>query len=106
MCIIGAVHAMSNILQNFIEILDPRACGVLRGTAKLILEGEGTVMMDADGARLGDGEADVTLKASETVFRAIMEGSQNPVMAYMSGKLKLDGSPQRALKVSAILTGR
>ncbi len=96
---------MSDILETFIEVLDLRVCGVLKGTAKLILEGEGSVMMDAEGARPGDGEADVTLQASEAVFRAIMEGSQNPVMAYMTGKLKVEGNPQRALKVSGILTG-
>jgi putative sterol carrier protein len=96
---------MSLILNEFIEVLGPRVRGVLHGTAKLVVTGEGTVMMNADGARAGDGAADVTLSASEAVFRAIMDGSQNPVMAYMSGKLKVDGSPQRALKVSAILTG-
>lgn len=96
---------MSDILENFIEVLDPRVRGVLKGTAKLILEGEGTVMMNSDGAWLGDGEADVTLQASETVFRAIMSGSQNPIMAYMTGKLKVEGNPQRALKVSGILMG-
>ncbi|KAA0912225.1 SCP2 sterol-binding domain-containing protein [Aquicoccus porphyridii] len=96
---------MSDILQDFTEVLAPRVRGVLKGTAKLILEGEGSIMMDADGARVGDGVADVTLEAKEAVFRAIMEGSQNPVMAYMTGKLKVEGNPQRALKVSAILTG-
>ena len=47
----------------------------------------------------------MTLSASEAVFRAIMEGSQNPVMAVMSGKLKVDGSATRALKIGQILTG-
>lgn len=96
---------MASILNEFIEELAPRVKGILQGSAKLVVTGEGTVMMDADGARAGDGEADVILSATEQVFRAIMAGTQNPVMAYMSGKLKVDGSTQRALKVSAILTG-
>jgi len=39
------------------------------------------------------------------VFRNILSGEQNPVMAFMSGKLKVEGNTQRALKVSSILTG-
>ena len=96
---------MSAVIEEFITFLDPRAKAELRGTAKLEITGEGAVMLDETGARAGDGEADVTLTASEQVFRDILSGDQNPVMAFMSGKLKVDGSTQRALKVSAILTG-
>ena len=57
------------------------------------------------GARAGeDGETDVVLHASEKVFRAILSGEQNPVTAYMTGKLKVEGNAMRALKVSDILT--
>jgi putative sterol carrier protein len=96
---------MSEIMQEFLAALQPRVTGVLKGSAKLVITGEGSVMMDETGARAGDGAADVTLKISEQVFRAIMDGSQNPVMAVMSGKLKVDGSATRALKIGQILTG-
>jgi putative sterol carrier protein len=97
---------MSAILDEFIAFLGPRVAGQLQGTAKLVIVDEGTVYLDTDGARSGteDEAADVTLAASEQVFRNILSGDQNPAMAYMSGKLKVDGSLQRALKVSAILT--
>ncbi|MEE4345670.1 MAG: SCP2 sterol-binding domain-containing protein [Paracoccaceae bacterium] len=97
---------MSAILDEFITFLGPRVAGQLQGTAKLVITGEGAVWLDADGARQADAEAaaDVTLAASEQVFRAILSGDQNPATAYMTGKLKVDGSLQRALKVSAILT--
>ena len=62
-------------------------------------------MLSDEGARAGVEEADVVLMASDAVFRDILSGDQNPVMAFMSGKLKVEGNPQRALKVSAILTG-
>ena len=96
---------MSLILKEFVEVLGPRVAGVLRGTARLDVTGEGSVMLDETGAREGSGEADVVLAASAAVFRAIFEGRQNPVMAVMGGKLKVDGSPQRALKIGTILTG-
>jgi putative sterol carrier protein len=97
---------MSAILDEFIAFLGPRVTGQLQGTAKLTITDEGTLMLDSAGARQADKDeaADVTLAASEQVFRAILSGDQNPAMAYMSGKLKVDGSLQRALKVSAILT--
>ena len=96
---------MSTIMEAFLTALQPRVTGVLQGTAKLVIAGQGSVMMDETGAREGDGAADVTLTASEQVFRAIMAGTQNPVMAVMSGKLKVDGSATRALKIGQILTG-
>lgn len=99
---------MSVVLEELITLLGPRVAGQLQGTAKLVVKDEGAVILDSDGARAGDGhadgeEADVTLAASEQVFRAILSGDQNPATAYMTGKLKVDGSLQRALKVSAIL---
>lgn len=95
---------MSAIVDEFIAFLGPRVTDQLQGTAKLVITGEGSVMLDMQGAHAGDGDADVTLAASEQVFRAILSGDQNPATAYMTGKLKVDGSLQRALKVSAILT--
>ncbi len=95
---------MSKIIEEFIAHLGPRVTGTLQGTAKLVITDEGSVMLSDQGAVEGDGDADVTLKASEQVFRNILDGSQNPAMAFMSGKLKVDGSNMRALKVSEILT--
>ena len=95
---------MNSIVTQFIENLSPKVKDTLQGTAKLVIKDEGSVMLDNSGARAGDEDADVTLIASEDVFRAILDGSQNPAMAFMSGKLKVDGSSMRALKVSEILT--
>jgi len=100
-------EAMSDLIQSYIETLTPKVTGTLRGTAKLVITGEGAVMLDETGARACDAgdPADVALIASDAVFRAILSGDQNPVMAVMGGKLKIDGSAQRALKVSEILVG-
>ena len=95
---------MSKIIEEFIAHLGPRVSGTLQGTAKLVIKDKGSVMLADQGAVEGGDDADVTLKASEQVFRNILDGSQNPAMAFMSGKLKVDGSNMRALKVSEILT--
>ena len=96
---------MNDVIAEYVEMLQPRAAGHIKGTARLVITGEGTVMLDEHGARAGDEEADVVLEARDEVFRAILSGDQNPVMAFMSGKLKVEGNTKRALKVSAILTG-
>jgi len=95
---------MSAVVQEFIENLSPKVAGVLQGTAKLVITDEGSLMLDDTGARAGDEDADVTLIASQEVFKDILSGDQNPAMAFMTGKLKVDGSSTRALKVSEILT--
>jgi len=95
---------MSAVVQELIELLSPKVTGTLQGTAKLVITDEGSLILDDTGARAGDEDADVTLIASEEVFKNILSGDQNPAMAFMTGKLKVDGSSTRALKVSEILT--
>jgi putative sterol carrier protein len=95
---------MNAVVAEFIENLSPKVKNTLQGTAKLVIKDQGCVMLENTGAHAGDEDADVTLIASEALFRAILDGSQNPAMAFMSGKLKVDGSSMRALKVSDILT--
>ena len=95
---------MPSILEDFVTKLHPKALGQIKGTAKLVITDQGSVMLTQDGAIAGDGDADVTLKAAEATFRAILDGSQNPITAVMTGKLKVDGNQMRALKVSDILT--
>ena len=93
------------ILNEFRDFLHPKAEGKIRGTAKLVLENIGAISLDSSGARLGDDPADITLTASETTFRRIRSGEQNAIMAVMTRKLKVDGSPERALKVAGLLVG-
>ncbi len=95
---------MSGIIDDYIATLTPRAQGRIKGRAKLVIADHGSVMLSETGAHRGDEAADVVLSASDAVFRNILSGAQNPIMAYMSGKLKVEGNVQRALKVSAILT--
>lgn len=74
------------------------------GTAKFVMEGEGTIIADGEGVREGDGDADVILTATPEVFRAILEGEMNPTTAFMTGKLKIDGSMPMAMQLGAALS--
>jgi len=73
------------------------------GLAKFVIADEGAVMIDSDGARAGDDEADVTLTADVDTFQGILDGSQNPTAAFMTGKLSVDGDMGLALKLSSLL---
>ncbi len=50
-----------------------------------------------------DGPADCTIKVSESDFRDIMEGKQNAQMAFMMGKLKIEGNMGLAMQLAGSL---
>ncbi len=52
-----------------------------------------------------DAEADTTLACSITTFQGILNGTQDPNIAFMMGKLKVRGSMGIAMKLNGILEG-
>ena len=95
---------MSDIVNEAVVVLNEKLAGSdFDGTAKFDIEGEGTVMMDENGARAADEEADVTLSADAETFQSILEGDTNPTSAFMTGKLKIDGDRGMAMKLAAVL---
>lgn len=96
---------MSDVVNGAVEALNAKldGGGFAGGTAKFVIEGEGAVMIDADGARAGDDDADVTMTASRDVFEAIMNGEQNPTAAFMGGQLTVDGDMGKAMQLGAVL---
>lgn len=52
-----------------------------------------------------DKEAVTTLACSVATFTAILNGTQDPNIAFMMGKLKVRGSMGVAMKLNAILEG-
>jgi putative sterol carrier protein len=61
------------------------------------------VVIDADGARAGDDETDVTLSADAETFEGILAGDTNATSAFMTGKLKVDGDMGMAMKLASVL---
>ena len=95
---------MSEFLdQAATELNEKIATAGFDSTAKFAIEGEGAIMMDSDGARVADEEADVTLSADADTFRAIFEGDLNPTSAFMTGKLSVDGDMGVAMKLASVL---
>ncbi len=95
---------MSDVVTEAVAALNAKMDGAgFDGTAKFVIEDEGAIMIDGDGARAGDEEADVTLTATTEVFKAILDGEQNPTTAFMTGKLSVDGDMGQAMKLSSVL---
>ncbi len=94
---------MSDVIEKAVAALNEKIEGGFDGLAKFVIGDEGSVMIDADGARAGDDDADVTLTADTDVFQAILEGETNPTAAFMTGKLKVDGDMGMAMKLASTL---
>ena len=95
---------MSDVVTEAVAQLNAKMDGVgFDGTAKFAIEDEGNIIIDADGARAGDDDADVTLSATTDVFKAILDGELNPTTAFMTGKLTVDGDMGQAMKLSGVL---
>lgn len=93
---------MSDIIQAAVAALSQKIDS-FDGVAKIILSGEGTIMIDESGVRAADEDADVTLTAEAEVFRDMLEGDLNPTTAFMTGKLSIDGAMGLAMKLASAL---
>lgn len=75
---------------------------------KIDLKGEGIILIDGTTTpptvSNDDDDADVTLIVSEENFEGLMDGSLNPQMAFMMGKLKIDGDMGLALKLGDLFS--
>ncbi len=96
---------MSDIVTAAVTALAEKLGGEsFDGSAKFAIEGEGAIIIDADGVRAGDEDADVTMTADVETFQAILEGELNPTAAFMSGKLTIDGDMGAAMKLGGVLS--
>lgn len=95
---------MSDVVTEAVAALNAKMDGAgFDGSAKFDIEGEGAIIIDSDGARASDDEADVTLSADTETFKAILDGELNPTTAFMTGKLTVDGDMGQAMKLSGVL---
>ena len=94
---------MSEMITAAVAGLNAKLTNGFDGLAKFVIPGEGNIMLDASGARAGDDEADVTMTASAEVFKGILSGDTSPTVAFMTGKLTVDGNVGLAMKLAASL---
>ncbi|MGI9390016.1 MAG: SCP2 sterol-binding domain-containing protein [Boseongicola sp.] len=96
---------MSDVIDQAVVALNSKLEGSgFDGNAKFTIEDEGAIMLDSDGARAADEEADVTMTADADTFRAILGGELDPTAAFMSGRLAIDGDMGAAMRLGSVLS--
>ncbi len=96
---------MSDVIEHAVAAMNEKLDGSgFEGTAKFVIEDEGAIMLDSDGARAADDEAEVTMTADAETFRAILDGELNPTAAFMGGRLKIDGDMGAAMRLGSVLS--
>jgi putative sterol carrier protein len=99
-----------NILHNLSEKLTPEIKAELDAVIGLEFDGVAyTFDVRKDGTGLLEGAPEahgltqrIGIKATQADFAKIMSGELNPMMAAMTGKLKLEGDMGFAMKLSKL----
>ncbi len=93
---------IENLIKEKLQFAPP-----LNAKYKFDLGSDGIIFIDGTQAPpvVGnqDEDADTTFVCSIDLAKGIIDGSQNPTMAFMTGKLKINGSMGHAMKLSALL---
>jgi putative sterol carrier protein len=78
-----------------------------RATVKFDFGDDGILWVDATQRppviKFEDGEAQTTLACSIALFDGLLNGTQDPNLAFLMGKLKIRGSMGVAMKLNAVL---
>ncbi|MWD27321.1 sterol carrier family protein [Aquicoccus sp. SCR17] len=96
---------MSDVTKGAVAALQEKMAGEsFDGTAKFVIEGEGSIVIDGTEVREADEETEVTMTADSDTFQQILAGELNPTAAFMSGKLSVDGDMGTAMKLGSLLS--
>ena len=94
---------MSDVINAAVAALTEKLGSGFDASVKFAITGEGAVMVDSNGVRAEDGDADCTLTADADTFESLMDGSLNPTAAFMTGKLSIDGDMGVAMRLGSML---
>lgn len=96
------IEALTQLLASKVKTLRP-----LGYKLKLVVEEGGVISWDGTGDTpvVGneDGEVDTVLRMTAANTKALLEGRLDPTLAYMTGKLKVEGKLGVAMKLASML---
>ena len=72
-------------------------------SVKFDLGTDGVIVIDGQKVSTADGDADCTIKLSKDDLESLIAGELNPTMAFMQGKLKVEGDMSVAMQLSQVL---
>lgn len=79
--------------------------GGLDKSVKFDFGDDGQVQASGTDVTLDDADADCTIKVSKDDFIALASGNLDPMMAFMSGKLKVEGDMSVAMGLQSLFSG-
>ena len=96
------------MVDTILEQLNKQAQNVAPVGAKIkFVIDEHHIMIDGSGeaneVKLEDGEADTTIICSAETLMALKAGDLNPMMAVMTGKVKIKGDMGLAMKLQSLI---
>jgi putative sterol carrier protein len=87
--------------------LDPARLAGTTGSFRFDIDGAGSWRVDVVDGRPSVSETadggDCVIRMKEEVFVNVLGGEQNPMTAFMTGKIKIDGDIALALKLKDLL---
>jgi putative sterol carrier protein len=91
-------------IQEIAEKLKPQvASSGFDRSVKFDTGADGVIVIDGGNVSTTDGPADCTIKLSLDNLESLIAGDLNPTMAFMTGKLKIEGDMSVAMALQSLL---
>ncbi|MFZ1705484.1 MAG: SCP2 sterol-binding domain-containing protein [Saprospiraceae bacterium] len=95
-------------MENIFEAISTQAANVAPFGARLkFVLGDQIILIDGTGDKNivsgADEEAACTITTDQETFLALKNGDLNPMMAVMSGKIKISGDMGLAMKLQSLI---
>ena len=97
--------AMENFINEAVKSIKEKLEGNdIDGSIKFDIENIGSIVIKDGEVKESEEETDCTLISDAETFQGMFEGSIEPTSAFMSGKLKIEGSMGTAMKFNSVFT--
>ena len=91
-------------IQEFVATLKPRVeSGGFDRSVKFDTGADGVIVIDGSSISTTDAPADCTIRLSLSDFEDLLSGDLDPMTAFMTGKLKVEGDMSVAMALQSLL---